>query len=132
MGILSSATQIFSHRQCFPPIDAISVKMFCPLPGRRGVLPPFCRDGKFSTKDAYTFRKRLAFFPQVENSVESVQKFSHSARFSGGIKQFPPSFQQQLPPYPGKSLTICRIQVGIMTIFRTGNCLLLQFPLTSF
>ena len=77
----------------------------------------FYQGKKFSTKNVYTFRKCSAIFPQVENSVESVQKSSRSACFSGGIKQFPLGFQQQVPPYPGKSLTICKIQVGIMTIF---------------
>ena len=106
--------------------------MFCPLPGQHGAFPLFCQSKKFSTKCVYTFRKQPVIFQQVENSVESVQKSSRSACFPGGIKQFPPGFQQQVPPYPGKSLTICKIQVGIMTVFWTGNCPLLQFPPTSF
>ena len=106
--------------------------MFCPPPGKPGAFPLFCQGKKFSTKNVYTFRKHPMIFPQVENPVESVQKSSRCACFPGGIKQFPPSFQQQLPPYLSKSLTICKIQVGIMTIFWTGNCPLLQFPPTSF
>ena len=123
--------KFFRQKVAFPPVSAF-VKMFCPLPGQRGIFPLFCQGKKFSTKIVYTFRKQPVIFPQVENPVESVQKSSRSARFPGGIKQFPPGFQQQVPPYPGKSLTICKIQVGIMTIFRIRNCPLLQFPPTSF
>ena len=128
---ISRRLNFFRQKTSFLP-DWASVKMFCTLTGRHGTLLLFCQGKKFSTKNVYTFRKCSAIFPQVENSVESVQKSSRCACFPGGIKQFPPSFQQQLPPYLSKSLTICKIQVGIMTIFRTGNCPFLQFPPTSF
>ena len=77
----------------------------------------FAEGKSFPHSAGYTIGNSAQFFPHVENPVENVQKSSLYAHFPGEIPQFPPSFQQQLPPYLGKSLTICKIQVGIMTIF---------------
>ena len=103
--------------------------MFCrpasALPGCWVDIPLFCRRKKFSTKTRYTIRRRAIIFPHVENPVEKVQKSSFKACFACGIPHFPQGFPLFGSTFFDFLRTICRIQVGNMTIFWTASCPLL-------
>ena len=86
----------------------------------------------FQQKLWYTLRKTSLFFPHVENSVENVQKSSFRAFFGCGIPHFPQGFPLLGSTSLPRLRTICKVQVGNLTVFRFWIRPLLQDPLISF
>ena len=77
----------------------------------------FADEKSFPQKCGIQSVKGRSLFPHVENPVEKVQKSCFKACFTGGIPHFPPCF-----PHSGSTClfflrTVCKIQVGNMTIF---------------
>ena len=100
--------------------------MFC----RTGASSPGCCTSVLCFADEKSFPQKCgiqsvkgrSLFPHVENPVEKVQKSCFKACFTGGIPHFPLCF-----PHSGSTClfflrTVCKIQVGNMTIFWTAFC----------
>lgn len=119
--------QKFSHPvhglRHFPLWQAalLFAEMFC----RTGASSPGCcarvlcfaDEKSFPQKCGIQFVKGRSLFPHVENPVEKVQKSCFKACFTGGIPHFPLCF-----PHSGSTCsfflrTVCKIQVGNLTIF---------------
>lgn len=85
----------------------------------------FADEKSFPQKCGIQSVKGRSLFPHVENPVEKVQKSCFKACFTGGIPHFPPCFQHSGSTCLFFLRTVCKIQVGNMTIFWTASCPLL-------
>ena len=96
-------------------------EMFC----RTGASSPGCCTNVLCFADEKSFPQKCgiqsvkgrSLFPHVENPVEKVQKSSFKACFACGIPHFPQGFPLFGSTFFDFLRTICRIQVGNMTIF---------------
>lgn len=77
----------------------------------------FADEKSFPQKCGIQSVKGRSLFPHVENPVEKVQKSCFKACFTGGIPHFPPCFQHSGSTCLFFLRTVCKIQVGNMTIF---------------
>jgi len=77
----------------------------------------FAEGKSFPHSAGYTIGNSAQIFPHVENPVEKVQKSSFKACFACGIPHFPQGFPLFGSTFFDFLRTICRIQVGNMTIF---------------
>ena len=77
----------------------------------------FADEKSFPLKCGIQSVKGRSLFPHVENPVEKVQKSCFKACFTGGIPHFPPCFQHSGSTRLFFLRTVCKIQVGNMTIF---------------
>lgn len=77
----------------------------------------FADEKSFPQKCGIQSVKSRSLFPHVENPVEKVQKSCFKACFTGGIPHFPPCFQHSGSTCLFFLRTVCKIQVGNMTIF---------------
>lgn len=101
-------------------------EMFC----RTGASSPGCCTNVLCFADEKSFQQKCgiqsvkgrSLFPHVENPVEKVQKSCFKACFTGGIPHFPPCFQHSGSTCLFFLRTVCKIQVGNMTIFWTAFC----------
>lgn len=99
----------------------IFAEMFC----RTGASSPGCCTSVLCFADEKSFPQKCgiqsvkgrSLFPHVENPVEKVQKSCFKACFTGGIPHFPPCFQHSGSTCLFFLRTVCKIQVGNMTIF---------------
>ena len=82
----------------------------------------FADEKSFPQKCGIQSVKGRSLFPHVENPVEKVQKSCFKACFTGGIPHFPPCFQHSGSTCLFFLRTVCKIQVGNMTIFWTAFC----------